>query len=474
MVPGRTTASARPLPARDPSPGGPETPGPETPGTETPGTETPGTEISGTGTSGGRSADRRTILVIAAIQVAIGLGFYAVFGHVVAHMRDGVGLAAGTIGLVLGTRLLIQYTLLLPVGALTDALGAPRAGTLACVVRAGGFGLLGTADGIAGLVSAAVLLGVGGALYHPAAQSLVAGLSPARRPGGYATYLISGHISAVIGPPAGLVLLAGGGFPVLAAAAAAAWGVAAALFLLLPPAPRAPGASAPRTLTRSLGEVGRDRRFLRFAVAVAPSTLLASTTTTVVPLKGFDSGWATVFFCVAAAVIAAVQPWCATGGRAGRPRVLRAGLLLSGTGYLALVPLDGSQLTGGGDAAQVAGLLAAAVLSGLGAGLLQPSIFQVVARHAPPGRVGAYLGTSSFLAGMMAFAGGLAVGALFDAGPAGAATALTGLGVLALLSAVRLSRTADGAVTPSPVRGPSGTSRRWARRLRRRCRRPRR
>ncbi|MEU8797960.1 MFS transporter [Spirillospora sp. NPDC048819] len=408
MVPGRTNASARPLPARGPSPG------PEAPA--------------------GRSADRRIILVVAAIQIAIGLGFYAVFGHVVAHMRDGVGLAAGTIGLVLGTRLLIQYTLLLPVGALTDALGAPRAGTLACVIRAGGFGLLGTADGIAGLAAAAVLLGVGGALYHPAAQSLVAGLSPARRPGGYATYLISGHVSAVIGPPAGLVLLAGGGFPVLAAAAAAAWGIAAALFLLLPAGPRVPGAPEPRTLARSLAAVGRDRRFLRFAVVVAPSTLLATATTTVVPLKGFGSGWATVFFCAAAAVIAAVQPWCATGGRAGSPRVVRAGLLLSGAGYLALVPLDGTGLTGG-DAARVAGLLTAAVLSGLGAGLLQPSIFQVVARHAPPGRVGAYLGTSSFLAGMVAFAGGLAVGALFDAGSAGAAAALTGLAVLALLAA---------------------------------------
>ncbi|WP_165966691.1 MFS transporter [Actinomadura sp. 7K507] len=373
--------------------------------------------------------------MIATVQVAIGLGFYSVFAHVVAHLRDGVGLAAGTIGLVLGARLLIQYTLLLPVGALTDALGAPRAGTLACVLRACGFALLGTADGLAGLTAAAVLLGAGGAVYHPAAQSVVAGLSPARRSGGYGTYLIGGHVSAVIGPPAGLVLLGGGGFPALAAAAAAAWGIAAALFLLLPAAPRVPGASAPRTLARSIGAVSRDRPFLRFAALAAPSTLLVGGTTTVVPLKGFTSGWTTMFFCVAAAVVAAVQPWCASGGRAGRPGVLRAGLVLSGAGYLALVPLDGAALAGDGDAAQAAGLLAAAVLGGLGTGLMQPSIFQVVARHAPPERIGAYLGTSSFLAGMVAFAGALAVGALFDAGAAGAAAALTGLAGLALLAA---------------------------------------
>ncbi|WP_165959270.1 MFS transporter [Actinomadura sp. KC345] len=376
---------------------------------------------------------------MATVQVAVGLGFYSVFAHVVAHLRDGVGLAAGTIGLVLGARLLIQYALLLPVGALTDALGAPRAGTLACVLRACGFALLGTADGLAGLTAAAVLLGAGGAVYHPAAQSVVAGLSPARRSGGYGAYLVGGHVSAVVGPPAGLVLLGAGGFPALAAAAAAMWAAAAALFLLLPASSRLPGASAPRTLTRSIGAVVRDRPFLRFAVIAGPSTLLVGGTTTVVPLKGFTSGWTTLFFCVAAAVVAAVQPWCASGGRAGRPGVLRAGLVLSGAGYLALVPLDGASLAdglaGGGDTAQAAGLLAAAVLGGLGTGLMQPSIFQVVARHAPPERVGAYLGTSSFLAGMVAFAGALAVGALFDAGAAGAAAALSGLAVLALLAA---------------------------------------
>lgn len=382
------------------------------------------------------SRDRRVIAVLAAVQVAIGLGYYAVFGHVVAHLRDGVGLAAGTIGLVLGTRLLVQYSLLLPVGALTDALGAPRTGVLACVVRAAGFAVFGMADGPVGLSVAAVLVGVGGALYHPAAQSLLAGLSPGRRPGGFAVYLVSGHISAVLGPSAGLALLALGGFPLLAAGAAAAWCVAAVLFPLLPARHAQPAARAPRTMLQGVRAVARDRGFVRFAVIVAPSTLLVTAAATVVPLRGFGSGRTTAFLCLAAAVVAAVQPWCAS--RAERPGVLRAGLLLSGAGFLALVPLDGDA----DGPWQIAGLLGAAVLTGAGQGLMQPPIFQAVARYAPPEQVGAYLGASSFLAGMTAFGGGLAVGALFDLGSGGAAAALAGLAVLGFGAAAARPRTA--------------------------------
>ncbi|QKW34038.1 MFS transporter [Actinomadura sp. NAK00032] len=387
------------------------------------------------------SRERRVVAVLAAVQVAIGLGYYAVFGHVVVHLRDDVGLAAGTIGLVLGTRLLVQYSLLLPVGALTDALGAPRAGMLACVVRAAGFAVLGAADGPAGLATAAVLVGAGGALYHPAAQSLLAGLSPGRRPGGFAVYLVSGHISAVLGPSAGLALLALGGFPLLAAGAAAAWCAAAVLFPLLParrarPVAHASPASASRTVLQGVRAVARDRGFVRFAVIVAPSTLLVTEAATVVPLRGFGAGWTAAFLCLAAAVVAAVQPWCAS--RSERPGVLRAGLLLSGAGFLALVPLDGDA----DGPWQVAGLLGAAVLTGLGQGLMQPPIFQAVARYAPPEQVGAYLGASSFLAGMTAFGGGLAVGALFDTGSGGAVAALAGLAALGFGAAAARPRTA--------------------------------
>ncbi|MEV0406886.1 MFS transporter [Actinoallomurus sp. NPDC050550] len=396
-------------------------------------------------TAGRDATDRRAIAVVVGVQVAAALGYYAVMGHLVAHLRRDAGLPAGTIGLVLGTRFLVQSALQPPLGALIDVLGAPRAGLLACALRTASFALLATADGPLGLFGAACLLGAGGSLYVPAVQAIIAGTSPARRPVGFAAYLVSGQVTAVVAPFAGLAVLKGGGFGPLAAGAALCWAIAGALFLVQRPRPLPgpeadpvldrPGAGTGMETFRGMAAVVRDRVFLRFAAATAAGMLLAGETTAVVPLKGFGPGRTTMFFCVAAAFTAMVQPWCAAGSRADRPRVLQAGLVLTSACYLVLLPLDG-----GGGAPEAVGLVAAAALGGVGQSLVQSSIFQSIARYAPPDRVGAYLGVSSCLSGMTVFAGDFAVGALFDAGSAAAATALAALAVLGPASAMACAR----------------------------------
>ena len=390
--------------------------------------------------AGRDAADRRVITVVVGVQVASALGYYAVMAHLVAHLRDDAGLLAGTIGLVLGTRFLVQSALQPPLGALVDALGAARAGVLAGALRTTSFALLATADGPLGLFGAACLLGAGGALHVPAVQAVIAGMSPARRSTGFAASLVGGQVTAVVAPLAGLAVLNGGGFGALATGAALCWAITGGLFLFLRPG-RGGGPDADRVPPR-LGGMGRammsvagDRRFLRFAVATAAGILLAGATTTVVPLKGFGPGWTTVFFGVAAAATAVVQPWCAAGSRADRPRVLQTGLLLMGGCYLTLLPLNGND-----DVAGVAGLTAAAVLAGAGQGLMQSSVFQSIARYAPPERIGAHLGVSSFLSGMVVFASDPVVGALFDTGAAGASAALAALALLGPVSAVACAR----------------------------------
>ncbi|GLZ10127.1 hypothetical protein Acsp04_03620 [Actinomadura sp. NBRC 104425] len=398
---------------------------------------------------------RRVAAVVAAANLPAALGFYTVMAHVVVHLRDDVGLLAGTIGLVLGTRVGVQYALYLPVGPVTDRVGAVRAAAAACVLRAAGFAVLGAADGLPGLFSAAVLLGVGGALFLPATRSLLAGLDARHRALGFGAYTAAGQVAAVAGPAAGLVLLSDGvlgvldgGFGLLSGVATAAWAVAGVLFASL----RQPGRSRRRTapgLGRSVPAVLRDRPYVRFVLLTAPTTLLPTQTAVVVPLRGFDTAATTLYLCVSAAVAAAVQPWCAGTGRrdggvrAGHTWVMPVSLALSGTGYLLLVPLDG----------HVAALAGVAVLHGLSAGLLEPAVFHNVARHAPPAQVGAYYGVMAFVGGVVAFAGGLAVGRLFDLGPAGAAAALAGLGVLALATA---AWPAAGHVRRAASRGTAG------------------
>ncbi|MBT2210927.1 hypothetical protein [Actinomadura sp. NEAU-AAG7] len=108
---------------------------------------------------------RRVVVTVVAVQLAACLGFFAVTAHLVAHLRHDLGLLAGTVGLVLGVRVGLQYALLPPVGAVTDRLGARRTGAIACAVRALGFVLLGGAGTVGALLVAAVFLAVGGAAF---------------------------------------------------------------------------------------------------------------------------------------------------------------------------------------------------------------------------------------------------------------------------------------------------------------------
>lgn len=133
----------------------------------------------------------------------------------------------------------------------------------------------------------------------------------------------------------------------------------------------------------------RDRGFRRFAITAAPSTLLADQVVTVVPLREAGAGATTLFFCVVAAAMAAIQPWCAGGGRGERPWVLRCGLLCMGAGYLALLAMPS------GDDGRPVVLVLAAVLHGLGRGLTQSALFQTVTRWASLRRFGVYISACS-------------------------------------------------------------------------------
>ncbi|GAA2425807.1 hypothetical protein GCM10010191_42740 [Actinomadura vinacea] len=382
----------------------------------------------------GPAADpsRRVIVTMVAIQFAACLGFFSVMAHLVAYLRHDLGLLAGTVGVILGVRVGLQFALLMPVGAITDTLGPRRTGVIACALRAPGFVLLGTAESVGALLCAAVLIAVGGALYNPTAHTVLAGVAPARRSGGFAAYAATQHIGTVVAPPVGLALLAvGPGFTLLAGTAAAMWTIAGALFLLLPKGGKEPSTPRFGEVLRGLRGVFGDRRFLLFALTTAPSSLLANHIMTAVPNLGFTAGTATLCFSVLAAVAAAAQPFVAAGHRGERTWVLRLGLLCAAAAFLVLAWLDGTE-TGP--------LMFAAVLNGVANGLVQPSIFQHTARHAPLERYGAYYGVLAFCAGMFSCVGDMVIGRVFDLGPAGATAALLGVAAFALAAALTTRR----------------------------------
>ncbi|MES9609672.1 MFS transporter [Actinomadura sp. NPDC000929] len=390
-------------------------------------------------------SDRRVVAVVVAIQLAASLGFFAVMAHLVAHLRHDLGLLAGTVGLVLGVRVGLQFALLLPVGAVTDLLGARRTGMISCAVRALGFAGLGFAGSVGALLCAAVAIAVGGALYNPAGHSLLASVGPAGRSGGFAAYVAAQHLATVAGPPMGLLLLGtGSGFALLTGVAAALWVVAGVLFLLVPRSGRRSSTARPRDVLAGVRAVLADRAFLYFALLTAPTTLLATHIMTAVPLLGFTPAVATLSFSLLAMVAAAVQPLVAVRRRGERPWVLRTGLLCAAAGFFVLAALDGTR---------PGPLMLAAVLNGVANGLVQPSVFQRTARRAPPECFGSYYGVLAFCAGMFSFAGDLVIGRLFDLGPAGAAWALTGVGACALLAVACTAADTMAGPVAGPARG---------------------
>ncbi len=373
---------------------------------------------------GGRSSDRVIVGVVLGVQLAASLGFFAVMSHVVVHLRHDLGLLAGTVGLVLGLRIGLQYALYLPAGVLTDRVGAARTGALACVLRAAGFALLGSASGLPTLLGAAVLLATGGALFHPAAQSLLAGVTARRR--AFAGYVATGQAAAVAGPPLGLLVT----FSHLALGAAVLWTTAALLFLAL----RGPTTTASGTAGRGhLRPALRDRAFLRLALVLSPTTLLIEQMATAVPMLGSGRAAVTVYLCVLATVAAMIQPFIAR--RADRPAILRASMLATASAFALLL------------VANPLAFLAAACLAGIATGAMQPAVFHSIVRHAPARAVGVHLGLAAFASGALAFTGNLLLGHAFEADAAPAA--LLALAALALTSAAT-HRTAPAPRVDSP------------------------
>ena len=107
-------------------------------------------------------------------QFGINLGFYMLMPYLANHLSSGLGMAAWTVGLVLGVRTLSQQGMFLVGGMLADRLGYKPMIVAGCILRTVGFGLLGFVDGLPMLLVASVATGLAGALFNPAVRAYVA------------------------------------------------------------------------------------------------------------------------------------------------------------------------------------------------------------------------------------------------------------------------------------------------------------
>ncbi|GAA4052991.1 MFS transporter [Nonomuraea soli] len=320
-------------------------------------------------------------------------GFTTAFGaHGIAANLGGFSDDAVTSLLVLGGLLALYdgaEVLLKPLfGTLADRIGARPVLLGGLIAFALASLVYVVADSPGWLWTARLGQGAAASAFSPSASALVARLNPAAKLGRvFGSYGFYKSIGYTLGPLLGGVLVWAGGLRLLFAVLAFL-GVAVAVWAALavpavPPLPKA------RQTVLDLARRLADPAFLLPTAALAGATAALSVGVGFLPVSGSVAGLGTVATGAAVSVLAAcaavVQPRAGSALDAGRLSVrggILWGLAITAAG-LGCAVLPG-----------VAGMLAAAVLIGVGTGLITPLGFAALAARTPAERMGQTMGAA--------------------------------------------------------------------------------
>lgn len=271
-------------------------------------------------------------------QFGINLGFYLVLPFLATYM-GGLGYAAATIGLVLALRNLSQQGLFLVGGSAADRIGCRPMIILGCALRIVAFGLFAFVGTLPGLIVAAVLTGLAGALFNPAVRAYMMHEAGERRAEVFAVFNVFAHAGALVGPLLGAALLAVD-FRLVAGVACAVFTVltVAQLFVL----PRRAIEPQDRGVLGSWREVVTNGRFVLFALGGAGYFALYNQLYLVLPVEAQRvsgvAGAVSAVFVVSTVVgilgQVRITDWCRARWSAGRSMAI--GLLVMGLGFVPL------------------------------------------------------------------------------------------------------------------------------------------
>ncbi|CAN5679003.1 N/A [soil metagenome] len=318
-------------------------------------------------------------------------GFVTAFGaHSIAASIGGFtdGASLLTLGLLLAVYDGAEVLLKPVFGSLADRVGARPVlpgGLVAFAAASAAFVIAGDPAWVG---VARFGQGAAAAAFSPAASVLVSRLTPPGAQGrGFGRYGAWKGLGYTLGPVLGGVLIAVGGFSLLFLTLAVLAIVTAGWALVMVPGVE----PLPRTrqtvadLARRLTSPG----FVRPTLALAAGTAVLSTGVGFLPVLGAERGLGPlatgVIVSVLAATTALVQPrsgHARDDGRIGDRTGMAVGLLLTALGCAAvLIP-------------GIPGLAAAALLIGLGVGVVTPIGFAHLASTAPADRLGQTMGSA--------------------------------------------------------------------------------
>jgi MFS family permease len=370
-----------------------------------------------------RSFDRCVQLLLVN-QLTINTGFYMLMPYLAGHLASDLGMAAWTIGLVLGVRNLSQQGLFLLGGTLADRLGYKPVIVAGCALRTGGFALLGIVDALPALLLASAATGFAGALFNPAVRAYLAQEAVDRRIEAFAVFNVFYQAGILAGPLIGLALMATGEFRLVCLVAAAVFASLTIVQLRWLPS-RRPIASPPSTVLADWRAVLGNRPFVLFSIAMAGSYLLSFQIYLLLPLMlqrhmggqaGGAVGGVSLVFTVSAitAVAGQLRITDAARRRWDGPGAMTRGVLLMAGSFL---PLAGYGLAGpstAGPLVLLAAVVTCTLLLTIGTALSYPFEMNTVVGLSGERLVATYYGLYHTIAGIGIAAGNLLGGALLD------------------------------------------------------------
>jgi MFS family permease len=378
----------------------------------------------------------RPVQLLLLNQLAIMTGFSMLMPYLTGYLTTTLGFAAWIAGLVLGLRTFSQQGLCVIGGTLADHVGYKPVIAGGCILRMAGFLLFALSDALPSVLVAALLSGLGGALFGPAVRAYLASESGDRRVEAFALFQTSEGVGVCLGPVLGVVLFQID-FRLVCVMASGIFLVLTILQLFYLPQREALETSGPRPVRSEWQEVLANRTFVVFTVGMAAYLTLYSQLYLSLPLEvrrltGDDAGIGILFtICALLSIMTQVHITAYLKAHCRPLQAIAVGLTLMGGAFLPplaarpFLPIHA--LPGAfGDATNWQAVLigainfspafASAMLLSLGTMIVQPFALSLIPILGGNRLLGTYFGFYSLVQGSGTVVGNLAIGAAFDAG----------------------------------------------------------
>jgi MFS family permease len=368
----------------------------------------------------GHSASQPWPPVLLGSQFVFNVGFYAVVPFLAVFLRDDMMLSGGLIGLILGLRTFSQQGMFIVGGALSDRYGARIVILCGCILRVAGYLLLAFGESLFPIIMGACLTGIGGALFSPSIEALLAKAGTQSELAGkrsraewFALFAVCGELGAVLGPVAG-ALLTGLGFRQVALAGAGIFVVAlVVLFFCLPPT----NASKQALNILPWWTTFRNPRFVAFIIAYSSWLLSYNQLYFALPVEiqragGSEKDLGPLFMLASLLIIILQLPLARFARRVGAVSILPVGFVLISASFLSVALFAATPAPENG-----LRLLPSAcfvTLLTLGQMLLVPSVKDLIPWFANESTLGAHYGALASAGGCAVLAGNFFLGNQLD------------------------------------------------------------